>query len=198
MDEKKHNQPARSPEDFHLRIAAAHRPDVFNSVAFSPDGRWLASGSNDNTVKLWEASSGKLVRSLEGHQDSVSSVAFSPDGRWLASGSNDKTVRLWDASSGRLVRSLEGHRRLVRSVAFSPDGRWLASGSDDNTIKLWEVETGAEVETYRDIPPTHSLLTAEFRPRARIATTFEENLTRPGETDLILPAIEYAQTAEIP
>src|SRR5262245_33016273 len=105
MDEKKHNPPARSPEDFHLRLAAAHRVDAFNSVAFSPDGRWLASGSADNAVKLWDASSGKLVRSLEGHRDSVRSVAFSPDGRWLASGSNDDAVRLWDASSGELVRS---------------------------------------------------------------------------------------------
>jgi GTPase SAR1 family protein/predicted MPP superfamily phosphohydrolase len=156
MDEKKNNTPTHSPEEFRLRIAAAHRVDVFNSVAFSPDGRWLASGSSDSSVRLWDASSGELIRSLEGHQD-------------------------W-----------------VRSVAFSQDGRWLASGSDDNTVKLWEVETGAEVETYRKIPPTHLLLTTEFPPRARIAETFEKNLTRLGETDLILPAVEYAHNAEIP
>jgi GTPase SAR1 family protein len=156
MDEKNHNLPVRSPQEFHLRIAAAHRADAFNSVAFSPDGLWLASGSSDSAVKLWEASSGKLVRSLEGHQS------------------------------------------LVLSVAFSPDGRWLASGSFDNTVKLWEAETGAVVETYREIPPTHSLLTAEFRARARIAATFEKNLTRPGEPDLIMPAVEYAQAAVIP
>jgi WD40 repeat protein len=174
MDEKKHNPPTRSPEAFHLRIAAAHRVDMFNSVAFSPDGRWLASGYRDKTVKLWDTASGNLIRSLEGHQSAVNSVAFSPDGRWLASGSADKTVKLWDPSSGKLVRSLESHRSSVLSVAFSPDGRWLASGSSDNTVKLWEVETGAEIETYREIPPTHSLLTAEFRLRARIAATFVE------------------------
>jgi WD40 repeat protein len=135
MDEKKHNPPARSPEDVHLRIAAAHRADAFNSVAFSPDGRWLASGSDDKTVKLWDVFSGKFVRSLEGHQSSISSVAFSTDGRWIASGSYDKTIRLWDVSSGEFVCSLEGHRHSVLSVAFSPDGRWLASSSHDKTVK---------------------------------------------------------------
>src|SRR5262252_1112540 len=126
MDEKNHNLPARSPQEFHLRIAAAHRADAFNSVAFSPDGLWLASGSSDSAVKLWEASSGKLVRSLNGHQAAVNSVDFSPDGRWLASGSDDNTVKLWEASSGKLVRSLEGDQDSISSVAFSPDGRWLA------------------------------------------------------------------------
>jgi WD40 repeat protein len=122
MDEKKHTTPTLSPEKIHLRIAAAHRDDLFNSVAFSPDGQWLASGSSDNTVKVWDASSGGLTRSLAGHQGSVRSVAFSPGGRGLASGSDDRTVKLWDVSTGTLNRSLEGHHNWVRSLAFSPDG----------------------------------------------------------------------------
>ena len=77
-------------------------------MAFDPQGETLASGSDDNTVKLWEARSGKLLRTLEGHKR-VMSVAFDPQGGTLASGSDDKTVKLWEARSGKLLRTLEGH-----------------------------------------------------------------------------------------
>jgi WD40 repeat protein len=79
------------------------------SVAFSPDGRQVLSGSNDNTIKLWDAASGREIRTFQGHTSSVYSVAFSPDGRQVLSGSDDNTVKLWDAASGREIRTFQGH-----------------------------------------------------------------------------------------
>ena len=118
------------------------------SVAFSPDGKTLASGSQDNTVKLWEVSTGKELRTFSGHQNWVLSVAFSPDGKTLASGSHDNTVKLWEVSTGKELRTFSGHQNSVLSVAFSPDGKTLASGSQDNAVKLWEVSTGKELRTF--------------------------------------------------
>jgi hypothetical protein len=118
-----------------------HRNRVW-SVAFSPDGKTLASGSWDRTIKLWDVSGGRLIRSFEGHGHDVNSVAFSPDVKTLASGSYDNTVRIWDLSSGRPIRSFEGHSAGVRSVTFSPDGKTLASGSEDSTVKIWSTDTG--------------------------------------------------------
>ncbi len=114
-------------------------------IAVSPDGRSLASGSEDKTIHLWDLTTGKELRRLQGHTAPVWSVAFAPDGRSLASGSDDKTIRLWDLASGKELRRLEGHTGTVYSVAFAPDGRSLASGSEDNTIRLWDLAGGKEL-----------------------------------------------------
>jgi hypothetical protein len=118
-----------------------------NSIAFSPDGRTIASGSDDNTIKLWDATSGSNIRTLTGHDADVLSVAFSSDGRTIASASDDYTIKLWDAASGSNIRTLTGHSGWVYSVPFSPDGRTIASGSGDNTIKLWDAASGSNIRT---------------------------------------------------
>ena len=106
----------------------------------------MASGSADDTVRLWDAGTGAPLQTLEGHSGLVSSVSFSPDGKLMASGSNDSTVRLWDAGTGAPLQTLNGHLNLVSSVAFSPDGKLVASGSRDNTVRLWDAGTGAPLQ----------------------------------------------------
>ena len=121
-----------------ITIEVANRRGVY-SVAFSPDGRILASGSRDKTVRLWDMTTRQQLRTLAGHTSVVWSVAFSPDGRTLASGSADKTIRLWNAATGEQCAILTGHTAPVKSVAFSPDGITLASGSEDSTVRLWDL-----------------------------------------------------------
>jgi WD40 repeat protein len=113
---------------------------IVNSVAFSPDGKTLASASDDNTIKLWNRETGKEITTLTGHSLRVNSVVFSPDGKTLASASDDKTIKLWNRETGKEITTLTGHSFDVSSVVFSPDGKTLASASDDNTIKLWNLD----------------------------------------------------------
>ncbi|WP_448266878.1 nSTAND1 domain-containing NTPase [Nostoc sp. DSM 114159] len=123
--------------------------DAVRGVAFSPDGKTIASASADNTVKVWDAVSAKEITTFKGHSSEVWGVAFSPDGKTIASASYDKTVKVWDAVSAKEITTFKGHSDAVYSVAFSPDGKTIASASYDKTVKVWDAVSAKEITTFK-------------------------------------------------
>lgn len=140
--------------------------DYVRSVAFSPDGRLLASGFLKEGIKVWEVDTGLKVQSFDEHTESVNSVAFSPNNQWLVSGSRDRTIRLWDVETGKALRTLIGHYGEVSAVTFSPDGQWIASGSHDRTVRIWRAVTGREVLTLAG--HTHYVTSTVFGPDGEV------------------------------
>jgi uncharacterized protein with WD repeat len=134
-------------EEAKARTTLQGHTHAVTSVVFSPDGKTLASGSCDDTIKLWDVATAKNTATLHGHTDGVNSVAFSPGGKALVSASNDNTVKLWDVATGKNIVTLKGHTSSVEFVAFSPNGKSLASASADHTIKLWDIATGKNTAT---------------------------------------------------
>ncbi|MEG4861575.1 WD40 repeat domain-containing protein [Microcoleus sp. K1-B6] len=143
-------------ENFSVVRTLTRHFDSVNSVAISPDGQTLVSGSRDKTIKIWQLSTGRELRTLTGHSNGVCSLAISPDGQTLVSGSDDKTIKIWQLSTGQELRTLTGHYGSVNSVAISPDGQTLVSGASDDiddiddideTIKIWDLSTGRRLRT---------------------------------------------------
>ncbi|MGB3768471.1 MAG: caspase family protein [Phormidesmis sp.] len=147
------------------------------SVAFSPDGERIISGSADCTLRLWDLKGNAIGKPFKGHSSSVYSVAFSPDGAYIVSGSDDNTLRLWDLEGNSVGCPFEGHSSMVYAVAFSPRGDRIVSGSTDNTLRLWDLEgnsVGSPFEGHHD-----SVYTVAFSPRGdRIISGSTDNTLR--------------------
>jgi len=158
--------------------SVAFQPRVLREAELhckAPQGTMLASGSEDQTVRLWDASTSQCLETLQGHSGRVKSVAFSLQGTTLASGSEDSSVRLWDTRTHQCLRTLQGHTDQVNSITFSPDECLLASGSDDQTVRLWDVSTGQCLRILQG--HTGWVWSVAFHPQGMILASASEDRT---------------------
>ena len=135
---------APAPAKPELIVQTGHFGDVV-VVKYSPNGSFIASGSEDNTVKLWDVTTGKVVRTLVAHRGYITALDFSASGDMLVTAAKDNTIRIWDVRKGTEVRSLPGHSFYASAVAFSPTNNIIASCSIDKTVKLWDIRIGKEI-----------------------------------------------------
>lgn len=141
-------QPVSGSQKWHCLHTLTGHSRWVTAVAISPDTQTIASGGLDDSIKIWERSTGSLLRTLTGHHKPINCLSISPDGQTLVSGSDDDTVRLWQLTDGKLLRTLTGHTRDVNSVVISTDGQLLATGSEDRTVRLWKLATGEILRSF--------------------------------------------------
>ncbi|MEU1202829.1 caspase family protein [Streptomyces sp. NPDC005813] len=137
-------------------------------ISFDPTSPKLATGSFDRRARIWDSRSGKLLKTLSGHENAVTDTAFSPNGSILAS-TSDRTVRLWNPNTGKLLRTLTGHTGWISEIAFSPNGEMLASASQDRTVRVWEPQTGKLLHTLKD--SNEGFNTVAFSPNSQVLAT---------------------------
>ena len=169
-------------DDGDIRGYLTGHTNTVNTLSFKPGSVTLASGSNDDTIRIWDltwnAWKSRPIRTLRGHKNDVKAVAWSPDGRLLASGSRDRTVRLWKPDNGTNTAILRGHTNTINSVAWSPDGRLLASASSDDTIRIWD-PTDTDSPLYVLEGHTGNINTLAFHPtEAILASGSSDNTIR--------------------
>jgi len=175
-----------------------HTSDVI-SAAYSPDGRWIVTASEDKTARVWEAESGQQKMVLRGHTDDVLSAAYSPDGQWIVTTSWDGTVWVWDARNGQQKVELKGHMSPVNSAAYSPDGRWIVTANEDKTARVWEAESGQQKMVLQG--HAKSVLSAAYSPDGQwIVTASQDETARvwdaeSGEQKMELVHPDYVRSA---
>ena len=168
-------QTAKTIQPAQTALITQGHTDGIRAIAFEPGSRLFATGSEDQTIRLWDTGTGACLAVLSGHTDWVRSLAFSPDGSLLASASEDQTIRLWNVASGTCCQVLHGHTQRVRAIAFSPQGTLLASGGDDSTICLWNTQTWQCSSILQE--HTSHVRTLAFHPTKEVLASGSEDRT---------------------
>ncbi|MCG5435389.1 nSTAND1 domain-containing NTPase [Micromonospora foliorum] len=181
----------------HLRRVLSGHTDTVRSIAWSPDGRLIATGSRDNSIRVWDPDSGRTIAEFTGHDAMVEAIAWAPDSRRVASGSRDRTVKLWRVGADDPPPTLYGADDLIRGMAWSPDGEHVAAGAQDHHIHVWRTDTGDHTATLRghtgDVyglawSPDGTLLASTSHDRTAVVWDFatgEQQTVLRGHTDFI-------------